>query len=77
METAERARTDLHPTAGKQTKTAILKAAGLSTSAAQRAEKLAEIPEEEFEAQVESDAPPTVTTLQGAFLGNGNQPHGQ
>ena len=34
LETAERQRTDLHPTGGKQTKKATLKAAGISTSEA-------------------------------------------
>jgi len=42
LETNERSRTDLHPAAGRQTKTATLKAAGVSTSAANRYEKLAE-----------------------------------
>ncbi|WP_424138629.1 hypothetical protein [Roseomonas chloroacetimidivorans] len=41
IETAERARTDLHPDAGTQTKTAILAEAGLSTSTAHRYEELA------------------------------------
>ena len=40
LEKAERARTDLHPTAGKQTKAAALAEAGISTSAAHRYEEL-------------------------------------
>lgn len=63
VETAERRRTDLHPTGGKQTKLETLKAAGVSTSAAHRAELVAEIPAEEFERLVESPAPPSVTEL--------------
>jgi hypothetical protein len=41
MKKAERARTDLRPTAGKQTKRQQIKDSGLSTSAAHRAEALA------------------------------------
>jgi hypothetical protein len=36
---------------------------GISRSAQWRAKKIADIPEEEFEALIESDNPPTVTTL--------------
>jgi hypothetical protein len=42
LETHERTRTDLHPINGKQTKTRVLEKAGISTSAAHRAERLAE-----------------------------------
>jgi hypothetical protein len=41
LETMERARTDLHPTNGKQTKAEALADAGLSTSTAHRYEELA------------------------------------
>lgn len=44
------------PSGGKTSKAATLKAAGLSTSAAHRAEMLAEIPEEEFEAYISKKA---------------------
>jgi len=52
LETAERQRTDLRPTGGQQTKTQTLKEAGLSTSAANRAEQISEIPLAEFEAYI-------------------------
>ena len=41
LETVERRRSDLHPNDGKQTKTEVLRRAGISTSAAHRAETLA------------------------------------
>ena len=41
LETKERARTDLHPTSGKQSKRATLAAAGISTSTAHRYEQMA------------------------------------
>lgn len=63
LEKNERARTDLHPDAGKQTKTETLFAAGISTSAANRAELVAEIPAERFDQLVDGPAPPTVSTL--------------
>ena len=55
-------RSDL-PTTGKIAKHAVLKTAGISTSQANRAEKVAAIPVEEFERRIESDAPPPITTL--------------
>lgn len=47
LETHERARTDLRPTGGSQTKRAALKAAGISQASAQRDEALTEILTEE------------------------------
>jgi hypothetical protein len=48
---------------GKTAKSAILRAAGISTSAAHRAERVASIPEDEFEAVVASAEPPTIREL--------------
>ena len=44
-------------------KTAVLAEAGISTSVANRAEKVADIPEEKFNAAVEADVPATLTDL--------------
>jgi hypothetical protein len=48
---------------GKTAKSAVLRTAGVSTSAAHRAERVACIPEEEFEEALASATPPTVTAL--------------
>jgi hypothetical protein len=48
---------------GKTAKWVVLRAAGVSTSAAHRAERVAGIPEEEFEEALSSATPPTVTAL--------------
>ena len=50
------------PSGGK-TKASVLAEAGISTSQAHRAEKVAAIPVEEFERRVESDTPPPITVL--------------
>ena len=50
------------PSTGKL-KATILQEAGVSTSQANRAEKVAAIPVEEFERRIESDTPPPITTL--------------
>lgn len=63
LEKHERVRTDLRPSTGTQTKSAVLAKAGISTSQAHRAEKVAAIPVEDFERRVESDTPPTMTAL--------------
>ena len=50
---------EILPSAGKYlSKSAVLAEAGVSTSQAHRAEKVAAIPVEEFERRVESDTPP-------------------
>jgi hypothetical protein len=48
---------------GKTAKSAVLKDAGISTSAAHRAERIASIPDSDFEADLAADTPPTVTEL--------------
>ena len=53
----------LLPNGGKQAKSAILSDAGISTSRAHRAEKIAAIPEDEFEARVEAAKPPSISAL--------------
>ncbi len=53
LETQERARTDLHPNDGTQTKTQTLKDAGISTSEAHRCEQLAQVDEDEFDTYIE------------------------
>ena len=50
------------PSSGKP-KSAVLSEAGISTSQAHRAEKVAAIPVEEFERRVESDTPPPISVL--------------
>lgn len=57
----ERARTDLHE--GTHTQTKAARAAGLSEYQKVTAVRIANIPEDEFEAAVASDNPPTVTAL--------------
>jgi hypothetical protein len=57
---------------GKTAKSAVLRCAGISTSAAHRAERLADIPNDEFETAVSSEMPPTVTAL--ADRGKVSQP---
>lgn len=52
LTTSERCRTDLHPTAGTQTKRAALAAAGISTSSANRCELIASVPVSEFEGYI-------------------------
>ena len=55
---------EILPSAGKYlSKSAVLAEAGISTSQAHRAEKVAAIPVEEFERRVESDTPPPITAL--------------
>ena len=56
LETAPGTRTDKEPlpSSGKKLKAATLKDAGISTSQAHRFEKLADIPEEEFEEWIEA-----------------------
>jgi hypothetical protein len=49
---------------------------GISRSAQWRAKKIADIPEEEFEALIESDNPPTVTTLAEYAHGHAPQASG-
>ena len=63
LETGQGTRTELLPGTGKKLKSAVLSEAGISTSQAHRAEKVAEIPVEEFERRVDSDTPPTMTAL--------------
>ena len=52
LDKAERARTDLHPIEGKQSKRAALKAAGISTSAANRYEQFSKLPQREQEQRI-------------------------
>jgi N6-adenosine-specific RNA methylase IME4 len=52
LDKAERARTDLHPAKGNQTKAQTLKAAGISTSAANRYEQFNRLSEREKERRI-------------------------
>ena len=63
LETSPGARTEPLPSAGKRLKSAVLAEAGVSTSQAHRAEKVAAIPVEEFERRVESSRSPSITAL--------------
>ena len=63
LETRERARTDLLPTGGKQTKSQVLADAGISTSTANRAEKVAAIPQDQFDEMVAALEPPTLKAV--------------
>jgi hypothetical protein len=57
------ARTDLEPLEGDLTRSEVARNAGLTEYQATTALRVASIPEAEFNAQVESDNPPTVTAL--------------
>jgi hypothetical protein len=51
------------PSTGPLSQRQIARQFGISRSAQWRAKKIADIPEEEFEALIEADNPPTVTAL--------------
>ena len=69
----ERARTDLLPDgADRQTRRAAAEAAHMSERQEVTAVRVANVPEADFEAAVESDDPPTVTAL--ADMGKGSAP---
>lgn len=66
IEPQQGTRTDLQPTGGtdsKLTRTEMARRAGMSDRQQVTAIRVANVPEDEFEAQVESDNPPTVTAL--------------
>ena len=65
IETAQGARTDLKPLAleGQKFRADAAREAGLSAKQARTAVGVANVPEADFEAQVESDAPPTLSAL--------------
>ncbi|KAB2680355.1 hypothetical protein [Brucella pseudintermedia] len=56
-------RTDLEPSGGVPTRLEVAKEAGLSRDQMHTALRVANIPDEDFERQVESQNPPTVTKL--------------
>ena len=57
------ARTDREPSVGATTRFTVAKGAGMSRGQAVTAIRVARIADEDFERQVESDSPPTVTAL--------------
>lgn len=63
IEAKHGARTDIQPSAGAHTRSEVANAAGMSKHQAVQAVRVASIPREDFDAQVESDAPPTITAL--------------
>ena len=66
IEPANGKRTDLEPSDGDDTKLTrkeAARAAGLSERQQVTATRVANVPQEQFEEQVESEKPPTVTTL--------------
>jgi hypothetical protein len=67
IETMQGKRTDLEPVEGDLPKSTTRKSAaeeaGLSEWQQKTAVRVANVPKEEFEAQIESDSPPTVTAL--------------
>jgi hypothetical protein len=67
IETMQGKRTDLEPSNGDDTRLETRKSAaekaGLSKRQKDTALRVANVPKEEFEAQIESDSPPTVTAL--------------
>ena len=66
IEPANGARTDIEPRAGdlpKLTRTEAAESAGLSEHQRKTALRVASVPDDDFERQVESESPPTVTAL--------------
>jgi hypothetical protein len=63
VEAANGTRTDLQPSAGADTRFGAAEEAGLSRRQAVTAIRVGNVPKDEFERQVESDDPPTVTAL--------------
>jgi hypothetical protein len=58
-------RTDIEPSGGAPTRLQTAAAAGISKDQMIQSQRIAHVPKEDFDAQVESEDPPTVTQLAG------------
>lgn len=63
IEPASGARTDLKPSMGAHTRSDAARDAGMSRHQQIQSTRIANIPDDEFEAQVDSDTPPTLSQL--------------
>ena len=63
FEKANGKRTDLEPSGGEPTRSQAATQAGLSKDQAVNAIRVANVPKEDFEKQVEGEEPPTITNL--------------
>ena len=63
FEKANGKRTDLEPSGGEPTRSQAATQAGLSKDQAVNAIRVANVPKEDFEKQVEGEEPPTITKL--------------
>jgi len=75
LETSERARTDLRPDLGTQTKTEALEAAGLSKSEAHRCEQIAKVPAATFETYIATQTAAGKTVTADEVVARTRAPH--